>query len=698
MKNKTILFFAGILFPALLWAQKPDSLKQLWDKPFSSSAEIINCYKQLPGEASPRTSIRNTCYLILKSGEHIMNQKGKEVAELLQQIILPELEHPTVVQFMEEENITPFVDYYFMIKELKNNVPFDDARDGLSPTTAFPGRSLNPHDYKKLETIFKGTNEQLKSIYLEKLNALFRNNGCTDRMYALKSVIQNDIPESPQKKIAIDLYNRYEKIRQGQPAPSPVLKDATGKEYNFKDFSGKVIVVDVWATWCCACLEKMPAFMQLRDEFRDNDNVVFLTVSIDRKNARAKWLKAIEDNGMDGMLNLIPDHDGESPFETDYSIPSVPRYLLIDQAGKIVNAFAPSPGTELQEIITNTLNKSQEGTRWEDLSFQDALKKSKATGKKLFIDCYTKTCGPCKYMVKFIFPLKEVGKYFNDNYVCIMKDMEEGDGIDISKKYNVQVQPTYLILNEDGSVYCRLDGGAVSSPEEDFVQKVKDAIELVELNREYHSGTKDQAFLEKYITFLQVHDKNQLQKVMSETMPQMGVKKLSEPRNWELIKTEITNIDNPLFRYLLDNRKGFTKRIGQKEIEEKIMSTYQNEFRVFKMMGIDFEKRMADLKQLEKDSYHGARSLRYCMLFRHIIDNKLENRVNEILDVLQNNVQHLPSPEEQVAVVKELNGFEHMATPRQKEEANEYLKIISKNLPANDSGYINRIIKRLSQN
>ena len=699
MKNKLILLLAGILFPLLLLAQKSDTLKQAWDKVFSTPTEIINRYEQIQKGLTPEASTRNTCYLILKSGEYItrLRGEGSGVSELLNQITLPELNQPTVMQFMEEENMTSFVDYYFMIKELKNGVSFDDARDGLSPSTSFPGRSLNRYDYNKLETIFKGSNERLKSIYLEKFKSLFRNDGCSDQMKALKPVIEKHIPDSPRKKEVLDLFEHYGKLHEGQPAPTPVLKDATGKEYSFKDFSGKVIVVDVWATWCCVCLEKMPAFMQLRDEFKDNDNVVFLTVSIDRKSAHAKWLKAIKDNNMEGMLNLIPDLDEESPFETAYSIPSVPRHIVIDQNGNIVSAYAPSPGPRMKEMILNTLKKAQEGTRWETLSFQEALAKSKDTGKKLFVDCYTKTCGPCKYMVKAIFPLKEVGEYFNTNYVCIMKDMEEGDGIEIGKKYNVQVYPTYLLLNADGSIYCRLDGGAVSSPEEDFVQKVKDAIELTELNKKYLDGTRDQAFLEKYIAFLQTHDRTRLQKVMSETMPEMGVKKLCEPQNWNLIKNEITDIDSPLFRYLLNNRKSFAKKIGQKEVEEKIMSAYRNEFRVFKMMGIDYEKRMADLKQLEKDAYRGARSLRYCMLFRHIIDNKLEDRTNDILDVLQNGIQKLDSPEEKIAITEELYGFEQLATPQQKDKTYQYLKEISKNLPSDYAASLDRIIGRFSR-
>ena len=178
-------------------------------------------------------------------------------------------------------------------------------------------------------------------------------------MYNLKSVIQNHISDSLQKNEVLSLYDRYEKIRTGQPAPIPMLKDSVGEEYDFKDFLGKVIVVDVWATWCCVCIEKMPAFMRLQDKFKNNGNVVFLTISIDRKSSHSKWLKAIKENNMGEMLNLISDQGGEFSFEAVYCIPSVPRYLVIDRNGKIVDAYAPSPDLGLEEVITKTLSRLQ---------------------------------------------------------------------------------------------------------------------------------------------------------------------------------------------------------------------------------------------------------------------------------------------------------------------------------------------------
>ncbi|MCB6972182.1 MULTISPECIES: thioredoxin family protein [Butyricimonas] len=340
---------------------------------------------------------------------------------------------------------------------------------------------------------------------------------------------------------------------------------------------------------------------------------------------------------------------------------------------------------------------AQEGTNFEDLTFDEALAKSKQTGKKLFIDCYTKTCGPCKYMVNFIFPLKECGDYFNSNYICIMKDMQEGEGIDIAKKYQVQIYPTYLILNHDGSLFCRMDGGAVSKPEDDFVQKVKNVVKLAEMKQQYEKGERSDSFLKEYIAFLQIHDKKQLQEVLSGTMPSLGVNELCKPENWNLIKNAIESIDIPVFRYLMNNRKAFSRKLGHQEVETKIMNTYKNEFRMMKMMKMNFDSRMTDLKQLEKDNYKGARALRYSMLFRQIINNKQTNRVNEILKVLQSLPQQLPDEQELVSVLQELKNFEQIANQQQLEKTRTCLQEISKRVQPENKNQINRIMASLSK-
>lgn len=357
--------FIIVLFLSLqLSAQEKSSyqtLEQTWNKQFTSAPELVKTYKHNQSKIKKQdreSSTYNTCFMLLKSGDYIIQKggKGEDISRLIKQIPLPGQNDPAVLTFINRQDPVKFTDYYYMIQALKKGETFNDARDGMSPGTQFPARALNHNDYAKLEDLFSGQYKKLQDIYLEKMKFLFRNNGCTDGMATLRPTIEKNIPESPLKNDILQLYNRYEKIRKGQPAPTPILKDSSGKEYSFKDFLGKVIVVDVWATWCCSCIENMPSFIKLRDEFRDNDKVVFLTVSIDRKNARAKWLKALEANKMLDMLNLNTDCAEQSPFETEYCVPSVPRHFVIDQQGKIVDVYAPH-GNALKQIIRNTLKK-----------------------------------------------------------------------------------------------------------------------------------------------------------------------------------------------------------------------------------------------------------------------------------------------------------------------------------------------------
>lgn len=309
--------------------------------------------------------------------------------------------------------------------------------------------------------------------------------------------------------------------------------------------------------------------------------------------------------------------------------------------------------------------QESKGIRFEALSLKEALAKAEQTGKKVFIDCYTKTCGPCKYMAKYIFPLEECGTYFNHHYVCLMRDMQEGEGIEIAQKYRVRIYPTFLILNPDGSLYCCMEGGAVSKPEDDFVGKVKDAVRLSEMNRAYEAGKLSGESMQEYITLLRRKDKRQLERVLNDQMPPLGVEALSEPKNWQIIREEVTDYGSRLFRYLLENRKAFEKKVGEEEVESKIVSVYRNHFRIVKRMCKNFRQPISDLKTLEKEGYPEVKALHYCMLFREIINSEGSGRTREIISALKKLPREFPDAKERRQIAEELTGIEKIATPTQ---------------------------------
>lgn len=137
-----------------------------------------------------------------------------------------------------------------------------------------------------------------------------------------------------------------------------------------------------------------------------------------------------------------------------------------------------------------------QGIKFEEGSFKSLLAKAKKENKLIFVDAYAVWCGPCKLMVKNIFPLKDVGDHYNAHFINAKIDMEKGEGIDLAKKYNVKAFPTYLFINGDGEEVHRTLGYV---EEKDFIQFAKDAEDpnkrLTALKQKFEGGEKDPEFL-----------------------------------------------------------------------------------------------------------------------------------------------------------------------------------------------------------
>mgnify|MGYP003310629162 CR=1 FL=1 len=90
----------------------------------------------------------------------------------------------------------------------------------------------------------------------------------------------------------------------------------------------------------------------------------------------------------------------------------------------------------------------------EGATFQQAVDYAKKEGKKIFLDCYTSWCGPCKKMARDVFPQAEVGEFMNPQFVSIKIDMEKGEGPELMKKLDVTAFPTFIVFNSEGKVYA----------------------------------------------------------------------------------------------------------------------------------------------------------------------------------------------------------------------------------------------------
>jgi thiol-disulfide isomerase/thioredoxin len=452
----------------------------IWQRPFNNAGEIIALYDSIKSVTTDKEQglhTLNQCHFVWNSGEYMFKCRGKneDIYELPQHATELSFDNKVVSQFAATKKIGKFVDHYFTLQAMKDGDSFNDSRDGVTATVFYEIRALNENDYNKLRTVFTSKNSALHNEYLERLKFPLQNSGCTNGLKSIEPLIEENVADSPLKTEVLELYEVFTRIMPGNPAPLSTLKDAEGKEYTFADFKGKVLVIDVWATWCHSCLANMHKFAGMRQWFMKEGDVCFITVSIDRSEDKEVWMEALKKHNMQGMLNLFPDCEVQSQFETDFCISGVPRYIIIGKKGEIVSAHAPTPGPEMASMIERARFAefyTGPGTNFQDITLEEAIAKATQENKHIFIECHTDGCVPCKMMKDKVFPHDKMAEYLNKEFINISVDNESGDGPLIMEKYDVQMFPTYIILKPNGEL-CDI----IMSTETDidlFIEKIEE--------------------------------------------------------------------------------------------------------------------------------------------------------------------------------------------------------------------------------
>lgn len=87
------------------------------------------------------------------------------------------------------------------------------------------------------------------------------------------------------------------------------------------------------------------------------------------------------------------------------------------------------------------------GIKFTESSWKEIVKKAKTEKKLIFMDAYTTWCGPCKMLQSRVFPDKQLGEFFNENFVNAAIDMETDEGVRLSSIYEVQGYPSLFFID-----------------------------------------------------------------------------------------------------------------------------------------------------------------------------------------------------------------------------------------------------------
>ena len=113
-------------------------------------------------------------------------------------------------------------------------------------------------------------------------------------------------------------------------APPAVFTDADGKTLSLRDFAGKLVLVNLWATWCAPCQHEMPSLERLQT--RLGDKITILAISEDRGGSKAV-APFIAKLGLKVVKTYL---DPESAVGRAFKVDGLPTSFLIDRQGRVL--------------------------------------------------------------------------------------------------------------------------------------------------------------------------------------------------------------------------------------------------------------------------------------------------------------------------------------------------------------------------
>jgi thiol-disulfide isomerase/thioredoxin len=153
-------------------------------------------------------------------------------------------------------------------------------------------------------------------IGLLQVTGLWGNVSATTQLLVIKTGILNINIE--EEKTSIDFDYGFE------------IKDLSGNKVSFDHYKGKVLFINLWATWCGPCKAEMPGIQSLSEKLK-NEDVAFVMLSVDKETSLPKVKSYLENNQF-----TFPVFMPNGFLPELLHVPSIPTTFIVNKAGKII--------------------------------------------------------------------------------------------------------------------------------------------------------------------------------------------------------------------------------------------------------------------------------------------------------------------------------------------------------------------------
>lgn len=192
------------------------------------------------------------------------------------------------------------------------------------------------------------SNERIKDklVYGYVKEGIEQTNDLENVYNLFMSIVKNETYKDAIKKSYINL----KKLSKGTLSPTFELFDVNNNLITLESLKGKLVYIDIWGTWCIPCIQEIPALKEIEIAFREKD-IYFVSICI--RDKKENFLNFVKEKNLSGIQLFAPDID--IPFFKDFQLKTVPRFILIDKEGKIIdaNSFKPSDPKLKEQILEN---------------------------------------------------------------------------------------------------------------------------------------------------------------------------------------------------------------------------------------------------------------------------------------------------------------------------------------------------------
>ena len=173
----------------------------------------------------------------------------------------------------------------------------------------------------------------------------------TKKIDEVFQLISANISNNEYLKKVESKYKTLKKIEKGAISPTFQFKDINGKEVALENLRGKIVYIDIWSTGCAPCMTDIP-YQKKLEKYCEGKNICFVGINVGDEEEH--WKNTVKGKNLGGIQLHAPDTKVD--FFKDYLVRGIPRYILIDKDGTIIDSSAKRPfDSKLKEQLDKIL-------------------------------------------------------------------------------------------------------------------------------------------------------------------------------------------------------------------------------------------------------------------------------------------------------------------------------------------------------